>query len=160
MATQEEQKPQLSYEERKNRELHHLRKWINDLKEEANELVEETKQRADKELSALEGQWQQAKSHLENLGDTAGDTLDEVVKKADDLWGDLGVHYKKVITTMKEVGKVFEDQWEFYEDEGGKWRWRRFDKDQQIVGSSHKGFDTRDESLANARRHGYVDLLK
>ncbi|MBF0278819.1 MAG: DUF1508 domain-containing protein [SAR324 cluster bacterium] len=49
----------------------------------------------------------------------------------------------------------FRDKWEFYQDSSKKWRWRRTDLDDQIVGSSHAGFSTREECEENARRHSY-----
>ncbi|MBF0288717.1 MAG: DUF1508 domain-containing protein [SAR324 cluster bacterium] len=49
----------------------------------------------------------------------------------------------------------FLDKWDLYQDSTGQWRWRRMDLDEQTVGASHAGFQTREDCVENAERHGY-----
>ena len=46
------------------------------------------------------------------------------------------------------------DRWEFYRDNIGEWRWRRFRKSGQMVDSSTEGYASEAECLSNARING------
>ena len=45
------------------------------------------------------------------------------------------------------------DKWEFYEDKGGEWRWRRTASNGNIVGASTEGYANKSDCEDNARRH-------
>ncbi len=47
------------------------------------------------------------------------------------------------------------DKWIFYQDDNGKWRWRRTSPNGRIVGASSQGYVNRSDCEENARRHGY-----
>ena len=47
------------------------------------------------------------------------------------------------------------DKWQFYQDAGGMWRWRRSASNGKIVGSSTEGYHNRSDCVANAVRNGY-----
>lgn len=47
------------------------------------------------------------------------------------------------------------DQWEFYKDTRGQWRWRRTSSNGRIVASSSQGYANKQYCVANARRCGY-----
>ena len=47
------------------------------------------------------------------------------------------------------------DKWEFYQDPGGYWRWRRFAPNGRVVGAATEGYVNRIDCVANARRNGY-----
>lgn len=49
------------------------------------------------------------------------------------------------------------DKWEFYNDAGTKWRWRRTAPNGNIVGASTEGYSNRADCEANARRNGWTD---
>ncbi|MDR3591257.1 MAG: DUF1508 domain-containing protein [Negativicutes bacterium] len=48
------------------------------------------------------------------------------------------------------------DQWGFYEDSHGKWRWRRIVLRSRAVSYS-RGYPNKLECIANARRFGFTD---
>jgi uncharacterized protein YegP (UPF0339 family) len=48
------------------------------------------------------------------------------------------------------------DQWGFYEDSHGKWRWRRVALHGRTVSYS-RGYQNKPDCMANARRFGYSD---
>jgi uncharacterized protein YegP (UPF0339 family) len=47
------------------------------------------------------------------------------------------------------------DNWEFYKDNRGEWRWRRIAPNGKIVGSSSEGYHNKTDCISNAKRHGY-----
>lgn len=47
------------------------------------------------------------------------------------------------------------DKWEFYEDNGGKWRWRRTATNGNIVGASTEGYANKGDCEGNAKRNGW-----
>jgi outer membrane protein OmpA-like peptidoglycan-associated protein/uncharacterized protein YegP (UPF0339 family) len=49
------------------------------------------------------------------------------------------------------------DKWEFYNDAGTKWRWRRTAPNGNIVGASTEGYSNKSDCEANARRNGWTD---
>jgi outer membrane protein OmpA-like peptidoglycan-associated protein/uncharacterized protein YegP (UPF0339 family) len=49
------------------------------------------------------------------------------------------------------------DKWEFYNDAGTKWRWRRTAPNGNIVGASTEGYANKIDCEANARRNGWND---
>ena len=55
----------------------------------------------------------------------------------------------------KKLGQ--DDQWKFYKDKKGEYRWRRTASNGEIVGSSHEGYKNRKDCIANAERAGYVE---
>lgn len=48
------------------------------------------------------------------------------------------------------------DNWQFYRDSSGLWRWRRSASNGKIVGASHQGYPKRSAAVENALRHGYL----
>lgn len=54
-------------------------------------------------------------------------------------------------------GSWANDEWEFYRDRAGDWRWRRTATNRKIVGASSEGYRNRSDCEANARRHGWQD---
>jgi len=48
-------------------------------------------------------------------------------------------------------------QWDFVQDEQGKWFWRCYQGDRTYSRSQHT-FDTRVDCIADAMRHGYLAL--
>lgn len=48
------------------------------------------------------------------------------------------------------------DNWQFYRDKSGLWRWRRFAPNGEIVGASHQGYPKRATAVENALRHSYL----
>lgn len=48
------------------------------------------------------------------------------------------------------------DQWQFYQDNYGDWRWQRKAPNGRIVGASTEGYRNRADCVANARRNGYT----
>ncbi|WP_066853114.1 DUF1508 domain-containing protein [Halodesulfovibrio spirochaetisodalis] len=49
------------------------------------------------------------------------------------------------------------EKWDFYKDYAQQWRWRRKEANGKTVGASPKGYETRQECLEHARRHGFSD---
>lgn len=49
------------------------------------------------------------------------------------------------------------DHWEFYNDAGTKWRWRRKSPNGNIVGAATEGYSNRADCEANARRNGWSE---
>jgi outer membrane protein OmpA-like peptidoglycan-associated protein len=49
------------------------------------------------------------------------------------------------------------DLWEFYNDAGTKWRWRRTAPNGNIVGAATEGYSNRSDCEANARRNGWSE---
>lgn len=49
------------------------------------------------------------------------------------------------------------DEWQFYIDKGGKYRWRRWSANNKIVAASHQGYAYNRDCLSNAERCGYVE---
>jgi uncharacterized protein YegP (UPF0339 family) len=47
------------------------------------------------------------------------------------------------------------DQWTFYRDRSGDWRWRRKARNGRIVGASTEGYRKAADAIANARRNGW-----
>ena len=47
------------------------------------------------------------------------------------------------------------DNWNFYKDARGDWRWRRTAPNGQVVGASTEGYSNRSDCEANARRNGW-----
>ena len=43
-----------------------------------------------------------------------------------------------------------DDTWEFYQDNGGDWRWRRTATNGQIVGAASEGFSSEESAKRNA----------
>ncbi|MGE5523090.1 MAG: hypothetical protein ACM3SS_05185 [Rhodospirillaceae bacterium] len=48
-------------------------------------------------------------------------------------------------------------RWEFYLDARGLWCWRRLNGGNSVVSDSKRCFPTRDECIADAQKHGFVD---
>lgn len=48
-----------------------------------------------------------------------------------------------------------DDQWQFYKDKAGLWRWRRLSANRRIVGASTEGYADGMDCKANAIRNGY-----
>lgn len=48
------------------------------------------------------------------------------------------------------------DAWEFFEDDGGCWRWRHIGRTPQRDSQSARGFVSRNDCIADAMRHGYL----
>jgi hypothetical protein len=46
--------------------------------------------------------------------------------------------------------------WNVYADASGLWNWEMLDAHARQVAHSARGFQSRDECLADARRHGYT----
>ncbi len=49
------------------------------------------------------------------------------------------------------------DNWEFYEDKAGEWRWRLKATNGNIIGAASEGYKAKNSCIANAERHGYND---
>ena len=47
------------------------------------------------------------------------------------------------------------DKWEFYEDNGGKHRWKRTASNGNKVGASSQGYASAADAKANAKRNGF-----
>lgn len=47
------------------------------------------------------------------------------------------------------------DKWDFYEDKGGDWRWRRTATNGNIVGASTQGYSNKSDCEDNAKRNGW-----
>ena len=47
------------------------------------------------------------------------------------------------------------DRFEFYLDNSGKWRWRRYSSNGRIVGSSSQGYASKQGCIENAKRNAY-----
>jgi uncharacterized protein YegP (UPF0339 family) len=47
------------------------------------------------------------------------------------------------------------DQWEFYEDKRGDWRWRRKSVNGNIIGAASEGYKARKDGEADAERQGW-----
>jgi len=48
-----------------------------------------------------------------------------------------------------------DDKWRFFNDNRGKWRWRRLSRNNKTVGASTQGYKTYADCMANAKRNGY-----
>ena len=59
------------------------------------------------------------------------------------------------LLAKRDVEEAEEGTWEFYEDGGHQWRWRRRDAAGSIIGRASKGFLQREECVQNARLNGY-----
>ena len=105
----------------------------------------------------MEKKWDTARNKLEKIGSTTGEALHEIATGIEEAWEDLGQHFGKAIKHFKKEGISYQEQWEFYQDASDKWRWRRTEPDGDIIGSSHTGFQTKEECLVNAQRHGYEE---
>ena len=46
--------------------------------------------------------------------------------------------------------------WSVYADSSGRWHWEMLDASAGVIAQSSRGFQTRDECLADARKHGYT----
>lgn len=53
------------------------------------------------------------------------------------------------IYTSKKDGHI----WEIYRDRVGKWRWIRYGRDREVVGSAFRGFDTKKDCIENGREY-------
>lgn len=49
-------------------------------------------------------------------------------------------------------------RWDFYVDEAGEWRWRRFAANGEQVGASTEGYKNRADCEANAKREAANDV--
>lgn len=125
------------------------------LTEISQTMLTEAEGRVKSELSTLEDKWQSAYHSLEKISASTEETWQEITSSVEETWEDLSQHFGKVINQFKKEGISFRDKWELYQDSSHHWRWRRRDLDEQIVGSSHTGFKTRQECVENAQRHGY-----
>lgn len=47
------------------------------------------------------------------------------------------------------------DNWVFYRDRIGEWRWRHLAGDGEQLGASTEGYKNRADCVANAKRNGY-----
>ena len=139
--------------EEKETVLHNMKERIGKLTVISQTMLSEGQERVKKDLALLENKWETARGSLEKIGSKA--TWQEIASSFEEAWEDLSQHFGKAINQFKKEGISFRDHWNFYQDPSEKWRWRRSDLDDQIVGSSHTGFPTREACLDNARRHGY-----
>ncbi len=48
------------------------------------------------------------------------------------------------------------DEWHFYKDASGYWRWKRTVPNGNIVGASTEGYANKSDCEANARRNGWM----
>ena len=46
--------------------------------------------------------------------------------------------------------------WSIYADKDGKWHWELLDAHARALAHCARGFEKRDDCLADARRHGYT----
>ncbi len=66
------------------------------------------------------------------------------------------IHVALQLTQVKEEFMAGEnDEWEFYKDKKGEFRWRRRASNGNIVGASTEGYTGRSSCTSNAERHGY-----
>ncbi len=57
---------------------------------------------------------------------------------------------------MKEKPSLsWGDNWTFYRDSSGKYRWRRVSTNQNVVGASTQGYVNKKDCVSNAIRNGY-----
>lgn len=142
-----------SIQKEKETVLHNMKERIGKLTVISQTMLTEAQERVKTDLSVLEKKWETARGSLEKIGSTT--TWQEIATGIEEAWEDLSRHFGKAISRFKKEGISFRDQWNFYQDSSQKWRWRRSDLDDQIVGTSHTGFSTREACEENARRHGY-----
>jgi len=60
------------------------------------------------------------------------------------------------ITYLLLGGYSHMDNWEFYTDASGDWRWRRIAPNGRIVGSASQGYSNKSDCEDNARRNGWL----
>lgn len=51
------------------------------------------------------------------------------------------------------------DVWDFRRDGGGRWTWATHSADREPMAGSRRSFDTMDECVEDATRHGYSGAL-
>ncbi len=48
------------------------------------------------------------------------------------------------------------DKWDFYQNTKGEWLWKRTAPNGRSLGTSAKGFMTKEMCIENARKFGYI----
>ncbi len=135
--------------------LDNMRDRMDKLTKISQTMLTEAEIRVKSELFTLEDKWQMANATLEKFSAATEGARQEIAKGFQETWEDLSQHFGKVINQFKKEGISFLDKWDLYQDSTGQWRWRRMDLDEQTVGASHAGFQTREDCVENAERHGY-----
>ncbi|MBF0289362.1 MAG: PRC-barrel domain-containing protein [SAR324 cluster bacterium] len=135
--------------------LKNIRENINHFTELSHIMLIDAQKRMKADLSVLEKKWESASESLNSLNNTKKDAWQEVAAGFEEAWEDLGKHFQKAIQRLKQEGSSFEENWEVYQDASKKWRWRYFDPEKQIIGSSYKGFETQELCIEDARRYGF-----